>query len=153
MKKIIFYLCCIFAAITMPVEAQEMAPDKSDTIQLIQYNLEKAGKIAEYSFEKIVEAQPAKSIATISAIMILAIIGTGIFIFSEQLRAKDNVGYSKNYWKFWEGKYGGIKAIALIIIAIAMLIFIFGINSIILGFTNPEYLAIKELLRIMNSVT
>lgn len=153
MRKIIFYLCCVFAALTTPVEAQEPIPNKSEAIQLIQNGLDKTTKLAEYSFEKIVEAQPVKSIATISTIMILAIIGTGIFIFSEQLRAKDNVGYSKDYWEFWEGKYGGIKAIALIIIAIAMLIFIFEINSIVLGFTNPEYLAIKELLRIMNSVT
>ena len=132
MKKIIFYLCCIFAAITMPVGAQEPIPNKSEAIQLIQNGLDKTTKLAEYSFEKIVDAQPVKSIATISTIMILAIIGTGIFIFSEQLRKKDNIGHTKGYWEFWRGKYDGIKAIALAIIALAMLIFIFEINSIVL---------------------
>ena len=152
MKKIIFYICCMLTALTTQVEAQEVLP-KSETIQLIQKGLDSTTELAKYSFEETVKAQPVKSIATIISIMALSIIGIGMFVFSEKLRAKDNIGQSKDYWEFWEGKYGGIKGIALIIIAIAMLIFVFKINSIVLGFTNPEYSAIKELLGIMNSVT
>ena len=151
MKKIIFYICCMLTALTTQVEAQEVLP-KSETIQLIQKGLDNATELAKYSFEEAVKAQPVKSIATISAIMILAIIGTGIFVFSEQLRAIDNIGHTKDYFEFWEGKYGNIKAISLFFIGIAVVIFIFGIDSILLGLTNPEYLAIKDLIRLINPI-
>ena len=152
MKKIIFYICCMLTALATQVEAQEILP-KSEAIQLIQKGLDSTAELAKYSFEEAVKAQPVKSITTIISIMILSIIGIGMFIFSEKLRAKDNIGKSKDYWEFWEGKYGGIKGISLFFIGIAVVIFIFEINSIVLGFTNPEYLAIKELLNIINSVT
>ena len=152
MKKIIFYICCMLTALATQVEAQEILP-KSEAIQLIQKGLDSTAELAKYSFEEVVKAQQIKSIATIISIVILSIIGTGMFIFSEKLRAKDNIGKSKDYWEFWEGKYGEIKGISLFFIGIAVVIFIFEINSIVLGFTNPEYLAIKELLNIINSVT
>lgn len=151
MKKIIFYICCMLTALTTQVEAQEVLP-KSETIQLIQRGLDGTTELAKYSFEEAVKAQPVKSIATIVSIMTLLIIGIGMFIFSEKLRAKDNVAHGKDYWEFWEGKYGGIKGISLFFIGIAVIIFTFDIKSILLGFANPEYLAIKDIFRLINPI-
>ena len=151
MKKIIFYICCILTALTTQVEAQEVLP-KSETIQLTQKGLDSTTELAKYSFEATVKAQPIKSIATIISIITLSIIGIGMFIFSEKLRAKDNVGHAKDYWEFWEGKYGCIKGISLFFIGIAMITFIFDIKSILLGFANPEYLAIKDIFGLINPI-
>ena len=151
MKRIIFYICCMLTVLTTQVEAQEVLP-KSETIQLIQEGLDSATELAKYSFEEAVKAQQIKSIATIISIMTLSIIGIGMFIFSEKLRAKDNADHVKDYWEFWEGKYGSIKGISLFFIGIAMIIFTFDIKSILLGFANPEYLAIKDILGLINPI-
>ena len=109
---------------------------------------------SEHVYEVLVKQQFANSITSLSLIIISLIVLTILIKQgSKNLKIHSDLGKNERYWHIDDSRFGTIGSILFVFAGLLGILIMVGIcanfNNLVTGFVNPEYGAIKEVLKVI----
>lgn len=123
------------------------------TTKLLQSIALKLGTTTEYLWLVLIKQASIDSWVTIIQLVIVLLFGLTLWRVHKKL-SSDCSDKSSNYKTTYYEKYDGIEIpmiIGVIVFSLLIICLFFCINSVISGFINPEYWALREILNTINN--
>lgn len=151
MRKLIFITLLSLLVVTVSAVEQTVQVTKTEAIELLSHKLDKAEKVAEYAFEKTVEAMPIEGIIGITMPILLIMLMIIAYMAVEKSREKANEKERPEWderYRSWDNQYGLFKGIFVMIIAVSTIWSLTTIEIAVIKLSNPEYAAIMKILNL-----
>ena len=161
MKKIVFILVLSFVIAIPVISQEELAStqiiDKvfDRTTEAVQ-ELAQALKVpAEHVYEVLVKQQRIRSMTLIIASILLLIIGLALIKITYDNWMKANREYKAihdcnyNNYSLDDGFWIAFIILGVLLVLVGFIVAIASVQTIITGFVNPEYGALKEIMNVL----
>lgn len=119
-----------------------------ETTQLIQQLADKLGTTSEYLWGTLIRQAKIDSIVTLFQFLLIGIFGYVIFRIHKSLSIKkDYDGYSETGYQHYQETASIFMIISVCLFVMLLIASFFSIPDLVSGFLNPEYWALKEILK------
>lgn len=124
---------------------------KEETTKLIEQMAQQLGTTTEYLWSVLIKQAPIDSAVTLFQFILIGIFGYMLLRVHKKLSlTKEYDGYTRTGYSHYEELASIPMFFAMIIFAIVLLCAFFAIPEVVYGFFNPEYWALKQVIKLID---